>query len=194
MQKIKFMEFDYFAFIILPLLIFLARICDVTIGTIRIILVARGQKVLAPILGFFEILIWIIAISQIMGNLDNWISYLAYALGFATGNYIGMLVEEKIAMGIVGLRLVTASPASKLIEALKENGYGHTHMDAKGATGPVNVLFITVSRKNLKELIELINQYNQGAFYTVEDIRLVNKGVFMQNNSSTLKLFQRKGK
>ncbi len=188
------MEFNYYAYIILPLLIFLARICDVTIGTVRIILVARGHKILAPILGFFEILIWIMAISQIMSNLDNWVSYLAYALGFATGNYIGMLVEEKIAMGIVGLRLVTNKPATQLIEALKENGYGHTHMDANGATGPVNVVFITVNRKNLNELIDLINVYNKGAFYTVEDIKLVNKGIFMQNNASTRKLFQRKGK
>jgi uncharacterized protein YebE (UPF0316 family) len=105
-----------------------------------------------------------------------------------------MLVEEKIAMGIVGLRLVTNKPATQLIEALKENGYGHTHMDANGATGPVNVVFITVNRKNLNELIDLINVYNKGAFYTVEDIKLVNKGIFMQNNASTRKLFQRKGK
>lgn len=188
------MEFDMFAYVWLPLMIFGARICDVTIGTIRIILVSRGQKVVAPLLGFIEVLIWIIAIGQIMGNLDNWVTYLFYAAGFATGNYVGMVIEEKIAMGIVGLRLVTAKPAGDLIIALKENGYGHTHMDANGATGPVNVLFITVNRKQLKDLVSLINEYNQGAFYTVEDIRLVNKGVFQQNQASGIRLFQRKGK
>lgn len=183
-----------FAYVWLPLMIFAARICDVTIGTIRIILVARGQKVVAPILGFVEVFIWIVAIGQIMGNLDNWVTYIFYAAGFATGNYVGMVVEEKIALGIVGLRLVTAKPAGELIVALKENGYGHTHMDANGATGPVNVLFITVGRKQLKDLVALINEFNQGAFYTVEDIRLVNKGVFQKNQASGIRLFQRKGK
>jgi len=183
-----------FAFVWLPLMIFLARICDVSIGTLRIILVARGQKVIAPLLGFVEVLIWIIAIGQIMENLDNWMCYLFYALGFATGNYIGMVIEEKIAMGIVGLRLVTAKPATELIVALSEKGFGHTHMDAQGATGAVHVLFITVSRKHLKELLTIINEYNPGAFYTVEDIRFVNKGVFQSNQASISKLFQRKGK
>ncbi|MDD3686359.1 MAG: DUF2179 domain-containing protein [Bacteroidales bacterium] len=187
------MEFDMFAYVWLPLMIFAARICDVTIGTIRIILVARGQKIVAPLLGFIEVLIWIIAMGQIMENLDNWVTFLFYAAGFATGNYVGMIVEEKIALGIVGLRLVTAQPAAELVTALQENGYGHTRLDAHGATGPVNVLFITVNRKKLKDLITLVNEYNPGAFYTVEDIRLVNRGVFQQNQAGT-RLFHRKGK
>jgi uncharacterized protein YebE (UPF0316 family) len=187
------MEFDMFAYVWLPLMIFAARICDVTIGTIRIILVSRGQKVVAPLLGFIEVLIWIVAMGQIMENLDNWVTFLFYAAGFATGNYVGMIVEEKIALGIVGLRLVTAKPAGELISALQEHGYGHTHIDAHGATGPVHVLYMTVNRKNLKDLITLVNEYNPGAFYTVEDIRLVNRGVFQQNQAGS-SLFHRKGK
>jgi len=129
-----------------------------------------------------------------MGNLDNWVCYVFYAGGFATGNYIGMVIEEKIALGIVGLRLVTAKPATELIKKLEENGYGLTYMDAHGMRGPVNVLFITLSRKKLKDLIELINTYNPGAFYTIEDIRMVNKGVFAQTNSDRVGIFRRKGK
>ncbi len=182
-----------FAYVWLPLMIFAARICDVSIGTIRIILVARGQKLIAPLLGFVEVLIWIIAIGQIMENLDNWMCYLFYAAGFATGNYVGMVIEEKIAMGIVGLRLVTAKPADELITNLSDSGYGLTHMTAQGSVGPVNVLFITVSRKKLKDLIAIINDFNPGAFYTIEDIRLVNQGVFKQTSSGS-KMFQRKGK
>ena len=91
---------DTFTYVILPLLIFLARIADVSIGTIRIVMVAKGQKMIAPILGFFEVLIWLLAISKIMQNLDNWVCYVAYGAGFATGNYIGMIIEEKLAMGI----------------------------------------------------------------------------------------------
>ncbi len=172
------MEFDVFAYVILPLLIFFARVIDVTIGTVRIILVARGQKRVAPLLGFIEVLIWIIAIGQIMNNLDNWMSYLFYAAGFATGNYIGMIIEERLALGMVGLRLITAKSATELIQILRENGIGLTSMTANGTQGIVHILFITIARKDLNKLIEFINKYNPRAFYTIEDIRFVNKGVF----------------
>lgn len=94
-----FYNSDAFTFIFLPLFIFLARICDVTLDTIRIIFVSKGMRKIAPLIGFFEILIWLMAISKIMQNLDNWACYVAYAGGFATGNYFGMLVEEKLAIG-----------------------------------------------------------------------------------------------
>lgn len=188
------MEFDYFAYLWLPLMIFFARILDVSIGTIRIILVSKGQKRLAPLLGFLEVLIWIIAIGQIMENLDNWMCYLFYAAGFAAGNYIGMVIEEKIALGIVGLRLVTGKPAYELVHELSERGYGITHMSATGAQGPVNVLFMTVSRKNLSKLIDIVNEFNPGAFYTVEDIRFVNQGVFQEANKRRVNFSLRKGK
>jgi len=187
-------NFDMYSYVWLPLMIFFARICDVTFGTLRIILVSRGQKKIAPLLGFVEVLIWIIAISQIMENLDNWMCYLFYAAGFATGNFIGMTIEEKIALGIVGLRLTTAKPAFELIEHLKEKGYGFTYMDAHGALGPVNVLYMTVNRKRLKTLIEYVDKFNPGAFYTIEDIRLVNKGVFVQANENKKNFMLRKGK
>ncbi len=187
------MEFDVYSYIILPLLVFVSRIFDVTIGTIRIIVVSKGNR-LAPLLGFIEVLIWVVVISQVMNNLNNWVCYIFYAGGFATGNYIGMIIEEKIALGMVGLRLVTAKPAIELINCLKDKGYGLTYIDAKGLRGPVNVMFITLSRKKLNELIELINKYNPGAFYTIEDIRMVNKGVFAQTNKDHIGLFKRKSK
>lgn len=172
------MEFDVFSFVVLPILIFLSRIFDVTIGTIRIILVSKGQKKVAPLLGFLEVLIWIIVIGQVMNNLDNWLCYVAYAAGFATGNYVGMIIEEKLALGMVGVRLITANPADSLIQILNENGFGLTYLNAQGTKGPVNVLYITVLRKDLVNLVKFINDYNPGAFYTIEDIRFVNKGVF----------------
>jgi uncharacterized protein YebE (UPF0316 family) len=94
-----------FAWVILPLLIFAARICDVTLGTLRIIFVSRGKKLLAPLLGFFEVSIWLLAISQIMQNLNNPVCFLAYAGGFAMGNFVGILIEDKLAMGILVIRI-----------------------------------------------------------------------------------------
>ena len=109
---------------LIPLLIFLARVVDVAIGTLRIIFVSKGMKYLAPILGFFEVFIWLVAIGQIMQNLTNWVNYVAYSAGFATGNFIGMFIESKLAMGLVSLRIITERDAKPLIEDLRRENFG----------------------------------------------------------------------
>ncbi|HBS87233.1 MAG: hypothetical protein A2W91_03365 [Bacteroidetes bacterium GWF2_38_335] len=174
----EFLHNDSFTYIILPLLIFLARICDVTIGTLRIIFLSKGKKYIAPIMGFFEVLIWIMAMGQIMENLDNIVCYIAYAGGFATGNFIGMLIEEKLAMGIVGIRVITKKEAHDLVAKLREDGFGITVVDAEGATGQVAIIYTTIDRKDLPGVLNTIKEYNPNAFYTVEDHRFVGKGVF----------------
>lgn len=171
-------DFNWFDLVILPLLIFFARIMDVSMGTVRIILVSKGYKKLAPIVGFFEILIWIIAITRIVDNLDNWICYIAYALGFATGNYIGMLIEERLALGYEMVRIITKKEANNLIKELREKGYGTTAVDAHGNLGDVAVIYVIVSRKKLKEVVGLIYKHNPKALYTIEDIRYVSKEIF----------------
>lgn len=173
----QFMQSDNFNLYIVPLLIFLARICDVTFGTFRIVMVSKGQKLWAPILGFFEVLIWIIVISRIMQNIDNWVNIIAYASGFATGNYIGLIIEEKVAMGLVRINVITAKPAEQLIEQLKKAGYGITHHEANGANGKVSILYSIINRADIPEVVELIKAYNPKAFYSVEDVKFVNKDV-----------------
>ena len=168
---------DIFDFVILPLLIFLSRIVDVSLDTIRIILVSKGYKRAVPIVGFFQVLVWIIVITRIMQNLDNWLCYLAYAGGFATGNYIGMIIEEKIALGFEMVRVITRVEAHELIVKLKEKGYGTTSIKALGNIGEVAVIYIIVSRKKLKDVISLIAYYNPKALYTIEDIRFVSKEI-----------------
>jgi uncharacterized protein YebE (UPF0316 family) len=169
---------DTFTFILLPLFIFFARICDVTLDTVRIIFVSKGMRKLAPIIGFFEILIWLMAISKIMQNLDNWVCYVAYAGGFASGNFIGMLVEEKLAIGHEMIRVITRADASGLINDLRERGYGVTSVKAEGADGEVGILYIIARRSMIKEILALINEHNPRAFYTIESIKFVNKKVF----------------
>jgi len=158
-------------------LIFCARITDVTFGTFRIVMVSKGQKYIAPILGFFEVLIWIIVISQIMQNLDNWICIIAYASGFATGNFIGLLIEEKIAMGVVKIQIITAKPATELVSVLTSSGYGITHHDAKGATGNVSIIYSIINRQEIDKVVEMIFTFNPNAFYSIEDVKFVNKKV-----------------
>ncbi len=186
-----FYHSDLFSYVILPLLIFLSRITDVTIGTIRIVMVAKGQKKIAPILGFFEVLIWLIAISQIIAHLDNWICYIAYGAGFATGNYIGMIIEEKLAMGIIQLQIITRVDAHKLIEKLKTEGYGITHQEAHGAVEEVSIIYSIIKRTDLAKVIEIIGTYNPNAFYSIADVKFVNKGLFTQVNPMH---YWRKGK
>lgn len=189
-----------FKWIILPLLIFSARIIDVTLGTIRIIYISRGLKYAAPIFGFFEILIWLLAIGQLMQNLTNVLYYIAYAAGFATGNFVGIYIEERMAVGTVVIRIITQKDASELIQFLRSEGYGVTTVDASGMTGPVKVIFTTIRRKNLEETIQHIQRFNPKAFFSVEDVRFAQEGVFPQPKRlgsdvlTGLLKWQRKGK
>ena len=156
------------------LAIFCARIIDVSIGTLRIIFLTRGLKYRAAMLGFFESLVWIIAISQVMANVNSWAAYLAFAGGFASGNIAGIWLEEKIALGTLIVRIITRRTAGALVEALRKAGYSVTNIDAEGENGQVVVLFTIVRRKQLPGVIALIRQYNPNASYTVEDVRFVS--------------------
>jgi len=159
--------------VIIPALIFLARICDVTLGTLRIVFVSKGNKVVAPILGFLEVLIWLVAITQVMENLDNVASYLAWAGGFAMGNFLGLRVEQKLALGQMVVRVITVEPADELIKRLSGHGYRLTCVDARGTRGKVNLLFMIVKRKKLQHVLDIIRSYNPQAFYSIEDVRSV---------------------
>ena len=169
------MDTWYFDYLILPFLIFLARIVDVSMDTIRLIFIARGFKKIAPVIGFFQVLVWIITITRIMANLDNWTCYIAYAAGFATGNFTGMILEEKLALGVEMIRIITQRRADNLIAALKKAGFPVTTVNATGSFGDVAILYVVVSRKHISQVLELIRQYNPRAFYTVEDIRFISK-------------------
>lgn len=178
MDIVTFFHSEIFKLFILPFAIFFARIFDVTLDTLRIIYVSRGLKFLAAQIGFFEVLIWLLAISQIISNLTNPFLYIAYAGGFAMGNYIGISIEEKMAIGTVVIRVITQKDATKLIEVLKTEGYGVTYVDAQGALGPVKIIFTIVKRKDVFFVLKIIKQFNPLAFFTIEDIRSVRQGIF----------------
>jgi len=187
---------DLWGLIILPLLIFLSRIADVSIGTIRIIFLSKGERTLAPILGFFEVLIWITVMAKIMQHLDRWYYSFFYAGGFAMGNYVGMQLEEKLAVGYVAFRLITRKPANILIDLLKKEGYGVTFFDAEGSKGGVHIVYLIVKRAKLPGLIATINEYNPKAFYTIEDVKVVREGIHRISDYRKHSLFRRgrKGK
>lgn len=167
----------WFTYVLLPLMIFCSRILDVSLDTLRIVFVSKGNKVVAPILGFFEVLIWLIAITRIMQNLDNFTCYIAYAAGFATGNYVGLRIEQKLALGIHMFRIITQKDASSLIKNLKENGFGATSIEAEGKDGGVHIIYSIIKRSDNQKIIEIINRFNPQAFYSIEDVIKVNENL-----------------
>lgn len=163
---------------LLPIIIFFGRILDVTLGTLRIIFVSKGQKYLAPIMGFFEVFIWVIIISQILARANDMVAYLSYAAGYATGNYVGIIIEGRIAFGIVVCRIYTNKLPGKLVSMLADHGYGSTTFEGMGSKMKVWVVEAVIERKDLKTLDRYIATFDENTFYTAEDVRTRQKGVF----------------
>ncbi len=189
---------DIYTWVILPLLIFTARIFDVSIGTMRVIFISRGYKFIAPLLGFFEVSIWLLAIRQIMTNLSNWQCFFAYSAGFATGTFVGMYIEEKISIGNVIMRIVTNRDASALVKELKTANHVITTTNAQSPDGKVKTVFTVVKRQDVPKIINLIKEYNPHAFYSIEDVRLVHETNMpfprIRRRHNNLFGFYRKGK
>lgn len=180
-----FLDSGVVTWLVVPLLIFAARVSDVTLMTVRIITLSRGKKLLAPLLGFFEVLIWLIAIRQIMQNLNNPASYIAYAAGFATGNIVGIYLEEKLAIGTLIIRIITVKEAQALVNALHVAGYGVTSLDAEGATGKVKLIYTVIRRRDLHTVMSTIRQFNPKSFVSVEEIESASAGIFPAKASHT---------
>jgi uncharacterized protein YebE (UPF0316 family) len=161
--------------VVLPLFIYFARLTDVSLSTLRQIFVMSGKRKLAPIIGIFESLIWLMAISTIMQNLTNVFCYVAYAAGFASGIFVGMTVEEKLALGKVMVRVITRREATDLIAYLRTSKFGFTYVEGEGKRENVKLIFSVVERQDLPELIHIINSFNPNAFYTVETVRYVSQ-------------------
>ena len=189
--------FNYF---ILPFFIFLAKIGEVSIGTLRIIFVAKNKKLLSGITGFFEALIWLIVIAKIFENVTNAASYLAYATGFATGVVVGIIVEEKLAMGTILIRIITRKEANELINYLQESNYKITYFRSKSNKNEnTNIVYVIANRIDIKFLIKKIKVLNPKAFYTVEDIKFVSEKLtknhsFINNTikNNLLKFYKKK--
>ena len=163
--------------ILVPVLIFFARICDVSLGTIRIILVARGLRVYATVLGFLEVFIWLTAISQIMQNLSSWHNFIAYSAGFAAGTFVGMTIERRLSIGSLMIRMIVPNDSSSLIDQLIANGHRLTHVDAQGSMGSVKIVFTVVKRRALRDVVQTIKEFDPNTFYTVEDVRVAKHPV-----------------
>ena len=151
-----FSDIGIFGVILLPIMIFFIRILDVSVGTIRIIFVSKDIR--------------LFTITRIMENLHSPIHYVAYAAGFAMGNYVGISIERKLSMGNRTLRIITGKDSLYLIEALRSSGYGVTSLNGQGATGLVKIIFTIVKRSEISKVISIVKNFNPKAFYTVEEV------------------------
>jgi len=193
MDALSYYNSDLFKWVILPILIFVLRLIDVSLGTLRIIFVSHGLKYIAPIVGFIEINIWLLAIGQIMQNLNNIICSLAYAGGFAMGAFFGMFIEEKLSIGMAMVRIICKHDATELIKSLTDADYGVTTHDAEGVKGPVKIIFAVIRRSDIHDILDRIHKIYPHAFYSVEDVRSVGEATFPYHRH-TLFQFHRKGK
>ena len=165
-----------FSYLLLPLLIFLARITDVSINTIRIIYVLGGRRMTSTLLGFFESFIWLMAIRQIFEHLDNWICYIAYPGGFAMGILVGMMIEERIAYGKVIVRIITRKDVNELLTFLTDHNFRYTRVNSEGLDGQENLVFTVLPRENLETLLAKMKEIVPSAFYTVEKVNRAAEG------------------
>jgi uncharacterized protein YebE (UPF0316 family) len=175
---------DVFSYLLLPLLIFIARITDVSINTIRIIYVLGGRRLTATLLGFFESFVWLMAIRQIFEHLDNWICYIAYPAGFAFGIFVGMLIEERIAYGKVIVRIITRKEITTLLDYLNAQRFRYTEVKALGPDGSESLVFTVLERERLDDLLNKLKDLLPTAFYTVEKVnRAAESGAVVQEST-----------
>ena len=174
----SFLDSNLYVWLVLPVMVFFARVADVSLGTLRIIFISRGKRNLAPLLGFVEVFIWITIVSQIVSHAHNILAYLAYAAGFAAGAYVGMYIEDRLAIGTQIIRVIVQNDQHLLTENLHTAGYGVTCVDGQGTTGPVTLIYTIVKRKDLTKVLNIINQTHPNAFLTIEDLRSIQAGIF----------------
>jgi len=156
--------------LILPLFIFFARITDVSIGTLRTICIVRGYRFLAPVLGFFEVAIWITAVSGVFSHLDRWYNIVAYAGGFATGNAVGMYIEQRLAIGMQAIRVISPGHSAAVAAGLRLAGYGVTEIKGRGLNGEVSICFVVAPRKETPLILRVAESIDPEVFSTVEDV------------------------
>lgn len=151
----------------IPLLIFFARVCDVSIGTVRTIFVIGGHQWLSALLGFFEVIIWVLAVGGVITHLTNVFAVLGYAGGFATGVIVGMAIESRLALGYRAVRAISTDVSVNLSERLRDCGFRVTKVQGSGRSGPVELAFMVVRRRELKALFSAIEKIDARAFISV---------------------------
>ncbi|MEZ6242749.1 MAG: DUF2179 domain-containing protein [Phycisphaerales bacterium] len=162
----------------IPPLIFAARICDVSLGTFRMVLVIANHRYLAALLGFFEVCIWALAVGGVIKFLDNPIALVSYAGGFAAGTLVGMIIEDRVALGYRVVQVITRDASANAAGNLRARGYQVTRLEGSGREGPVEIAYTVIRRRRLREVLSVISETCPDAFVTVERADRPKGGAF----------------
>lgn len=163
-----------------PLVIFCLRIVDVSLATLRMLLAVRGIKFVVPIIGFFEVLIWVLAVGTVIRHLDSVYHLIGYAAGFSTGSLVGIMIEERMALGMATIRVVSRYGGVELAEALRERGFGVTEFAGQGREGKVEVVDAVIRRRDLPAALKEIDFWDPEAFVTVQEPKAIHRGWLLQ--------------
>ena len=161
---------------LMPFIIFFMRVTDMSLDTLRVLFVIRGRKPLAWIMGFFQSALWVVAITSVLSNLDNLWNVIGYAGGFATGNVVGMMIEERLAIGYGHLRIISSRRGKAIVETIRDAGYAVTELPGRGKDGTVSVISCSVKRRDIDNVQRGVSTIDPEAFITVEDIRPLHRG------------------
>ena len=156
--------------------IFSLRVCDMTFDTLRMLFVVRGRKGIAWGLGFAQSVIFVIAITSVLSHLNNPLNVIGYAAGFATGNVVGMWIEERLAIGHVKISIVTQRLGAALSQTLRDAGFAVTEIPARGKDGMVSMLSVSVLRKDVSKVEAIVHEKDAEAFVISEDVRPLRRG------------------
>jgi uncharacterized protein YebE (UPF0316 family) len=159
-----------------PFIIFGLRIIDVTLATLRLLLTMRGAKKIVPVIGFFEALIWVLAVGTAIQNLHSIWHLLGYAGGFGAGTLVGLAVEEKLAYGLATVRIICTADGDDVADGLRERGYGVTEFSGYGRQGKVEMIYTLVPRRQVREVMRTVEALDDDAFISVEEPRLIQRG------------------
>jgi len=164
--------------IVQALFIFFARIADVSMGTLRMILLVKGQRKIAAVLGFFEVMIYLIVLGKVVGNIDKPFLIIVYCLGYASGNYVGSKLEEKLSIGRLLVQIIVKEIKCGIVDALRDAGFGVTIFEGEGMDGNSYMLNVITERKKVRALKDIISKLDCGAFLTTMDVRSSLGGYF----------------
>jgi len=162
--------------ILWAVMIFCLRICDVSLGTIRTVVIVRGWRFLASAIGFVEVTIFIVVISRVLSHMDTWINVIAYSGGFAAGTFIGITIERKIAPGKVLMRVISRGIWKNVADTLRNNGFGVTELNGIGKDGAVMMIESVIERKNMPKFLQLVEEVDPCAFIMSEEMHEIKRG------------------
>jgi uncharacterized protein YebE (UPF0316 family) len=173
---LDFLSSNATSLLLSALFIFVLRTIDVSLATVRMLMVFRGQKLWAWVLGFIQAVVFVVAISAILTNISNWVNIVGFAGGFATGNVVGMLIEDRMAMGYTHFRIISSRQGPAIADRIREAGYAVTEISGRGKDGTVTLLNCSVQRKRSHKIEEFVQEIDPEAFVTAEDVRPVRRG------------------